>query len=180
MYYFLHVHLLSCCEVHPVGVFVWICQLHLYSLGGRYITTVRTVEQIPFERGVNDKKKPVEAGWANTAGFSCNISGDSSAVLVPCLLLGAGPFGLLSVGPGPVAKKKLWRCSFCHLFYVCCSSMFSMTIIGYLASFFSFFFNFLFGWLFVQLSLVKRKQHFKWSYTFCQRNTCFPDSFFSF
>lgn len=59
-----------------IGVFVCICQLYLYSLGGCYITTVRTVEQIPFERGVNDKKKPVEAGWANTAGFSCNISGD--------------------------------------------------------------------------------------------------------
>lgn len=44
-----------------IGVFVCICQLYLYSLGGCYITTVGTVEQIPFERGVNEKKKPVEA-----------------------------------------------------------------------------------------------------------------------
>lgn len=44
------------------GAFVCVCQLHLHSLGGCYIITVRTVEQIPFELSVNDKKKPVEAG----------------------------------------------------------------------------------------------------------------------
>lgn len=38
----------------------------VYSPGWCYVTSVRSVEQIPFERSVNDNNKPVEAAWMNT------------------------------------------------------------------------------------------------------------------
>lgn len=41
----------------------------VYSPGCCYVTSVRSVEQIPFEHSVNDNNKPVEAAWMNTAGF---------------------------------------------------------------------------------------------------------------